>query len=82
MFSLHYVWKANHESLLYYLKLTSGGDVTVIYCHITISMLRGDKAYCVKLRGEDLLRCSNKIESVGLRKCPYNHYFTENVVSQ
>ena len=27
-------------------------------------------AYCVKLSGEDLSRYSNKVESVGLRKCP------------
>jgi len=26
---------------------------------------------CVKLNGEDLSRCSNKSESVGLRKCPH-----------
>jgi len=32
----------------------------------------GNTAYCVKLHasGEDLSRSSNKIESVGLRKCP------------
>jgi len=26
--------------------------------------------------------CSNKIESVGLRKCPYYHYLTKKVTSQ
>jgi len=30
----------------------------------------------VKLSGEYLSRNSNKIESVGLRKCPYYHYLT------
>jgi len=39
----------------------------------TISMLWGSSAYSVKLSGEDLSRYSNKIESVGLRKCPYYH---------
>jgi len=44
----------------------------VIICgHITISMLWGNTAYCVKLSGEGLWRYSNKIETVGLRKCPY-----------
>jgi len=28
-------------------------------------------ADCVKFAGEVLSRCSNKIESVDLRKCPY-----------
>jgi len=32
-----------------------------------MSMLWGNTAYCVKLSGEDLSSCSNKIESVGLR---------------
>jgi len=45
-------------------------DVTVFCCHNTISMVCGNTAYCVKLSGEDLSRRSNKIESVGLRKCP------------
>jgi len=29
------------------------------------------------LNGEDLSRYSNKIESVGLRKCPYYRYLIE-----
>jgi len=41
-----------------------------------ISTLWGNTAYCVKLNGEDLPRYSSKIESVGLRKCPY-HYLTK-----
>ena len=45
-------------------------DVTVICGHNTISMVCGNTAYCVKSTGEDLSRRSNKIESVGLRKCP------------
>ena len=36
-------------------------------------MLLGNTAYCVKLSGEDFWRYSNKIESVGLRMCPYHH---------
>ena len=31
---------------------------------------------CVELRGEDLSYYSNEIESVSLRKCPYDHWFT------
>jgi len=42
-----------------------------------ISMLWGNTLYCVKLRGKDLSRYSNKIESVGLRKRPYYHYLTK-----
>jgi len=41
-------------------------DVTVTGGRDTICMSWGSTAYCVKLSGEDLLRCSNKIESVGL----------------
>ena len=33
------------------------------------------------LNGEDLSRYSNKIESVGLRKCPYHRYVIEKVTS-
>jgi len=58
-------------------------DVTVIYGHITNSVLWSNTAYCVKLSGEDLLRYSNKIESAGgLRWCPYYHYLTNKVMSQ
>ena len=57
-------------------------DVTVICGHITISVLWGNTAYCVKLSGEDLSRYSNKIESAGLRKCPYYHCLTEKVMSE
>ena len=51
-------------------------DVIVICGHISISMLCGNTAYCVKLNGEDLSRYSNKNESVVLRKCPFYHYHT------
>jgi len=57
-------------------------DVTVMCGHITVSMLWGNMAHCVKLSGEDLSRYSNKIESVGLRKCPYYHYLTKKVTQQ
>jgi len=45
-------------------------------------MWRGNTAYCVKLSGEDLSRYSNKIESVGLKKCPHYHYLSKKVMSQ
>ena len=57
-------------------------DVTVICDHVTICILWDNMAYCVKLSGEDLLHYSNKIESVGLRKCLCYHYITKIVVSQ
>jgi len=41
-----------------------------------------DTAYCMKLSGEDLSLYSNKIESAGLRKCPYYHQLTKKVMSQ
>jgi len=50
--------------------------------HITVSMLWGNTAYCVKLSDEDLSRYSNKMESVGLRKRPYYQYLTKKVMSQ
>jgi len=46
-------------------------------------MLLGKQGvYCVKFNGEDLSRQSNKIESVGLRKCLYYHYLTKKAMSQ
>jgi len=57
-------------------------NVTVICDHITISMLWGNIAYCAKLIGEYMSRYWNKIESVGLMKCPYYHYLTKKVMSQ
>ena len=60
----------------------SESDVTVICVHITISMLWGNTVYCVKLSGEGVSRYSNKIESVGLRKCSYYDYMTKKVMSQ
>jgi len=39
-------------------------------------------AYCVKLSDGDLSCCSNKIESVGLRKCPFYHYLAKKVMPQ
>jgi len=43
-------------------------------------LLWGNTSYCLRLSGEDLSRYSNKIESVGLRKCQYNHYLTKKVM--
>jgi len=59
-------------------------NVAVICGNDTISMLSGNTAYCVKLSGGDLSRYSNKIESVGLRRCSYYHYvsLTKKVMSQ
>jgi len=42
-------------------------------------MLWGNIAYCVKSSGEDLSRYSDKIESVGLRKCTYYHRLTKKL---
>jgi len=50
--------------------------------HIKISTLWGNTTHCVKLTGEDLSFCSNKIESVGLRKYPSYHYLSKKVTSQ
>ena len=59
-------------------------NVAVICGNDTISMLSGNTAYCVKLSGGDLSRYSNKIESVGSRRCSYYHYvsLTKKVMSQ
>ena len=35
-----------------------------------------DTILCVELNGEDLSCCLNKIESISLRKCPYDHHLT------
>jgi len=43
---------------------------------------RSTPSYCALLSGEDLSRYSNKIESVGLRKCPYKRYLTKKVMSE
>jgi len=45
--------------------------------HGTISMLWGKTAYCLKSSGEGVSRYWNKIEAVGVRKCPYYHYLTK-----
>jgi len=45
----------------------------LICSHNTISTLCGNTAYCAKLSSEDSSRYSNKIESIGLRKCQYYH---------
>jgi len=45
-------------------------------------MLWGNAARCVKLSSDDVSRCSNKIKSLGLRKCQYYHYLTVKLMSQ
>jgi len=54
-----------------YCTYTECSDVAVIFGHSITYVLSGNTAYCVKLSGEDLPRYLNKIESAGLRKCPY-----------
>jgi len=49
--------------------------------HNTTSISWGNTSYCVQL-SEDLSHYSNKIETDGLRKCPYYHYLTMKVTSQ
>jgi len=48
----------------------------------TISMWWGNMAYCVKLSGEGSSHYWSKIESAGLRKCPYYNYLIKKVMSQ
>ena len=45
-------------------------------CHFV-----GQHVVLLQLNGEDLSRYSNKIESVGLRKCPYYPYLIQKVTS-
>jgi len=45
-------------------------------------MLWGNAEYCAKSIGEYFSSYSNKIESVGLRKCPYYDYLSNKVMSQ
>jgi len=42
----------------------------------------GNTAYCVRFSGGDLSRYSNKIESDGLRKCPYYRCLTLKMMSR
>ena len=42
---------------------------------------RSRPSYCAQLSGEDLSRYSNRIESGGLRKCPYKRYLIKKVMS-
>jgi len=46
------------------------------HSHITISMLWGNTAYCMKLSGKDLriMWTTESVQSGGLRKCPYYDY--------
>jgi len=48
------------------------------YGHNTIAILwvGNNTTLCVELNGKDLPCYSNKIESVSLRKCPYDHWLT------
>jgi len=47
---------------------------------VTIRSLCCGATRRIVLRGEDLSRYSNKIESVGLRKRPYYHYLVKKVM--
>ena len=58
------------------------GEVTSHICgRNAIAILQVNKSYCVQVNGENLSRYSNKIESVGLRKCSYYRYLIEKVTS-
>jgi len=48
----------------------------VTYGHNTIAIFVYNTTQCVQSNGEDLSCYSNKIESVGLRKCPYDQWLT------
>jgi len=55
--------------------------------HISVVAIRSPfcrsrPLYCAWLSGEDLSRYSNKIESIGLSKCPYKRYLTKKVMSE
>jgi len=52
-----------------------------IYGRNTIAILQV-KIVTVRISGKDLSRYSNKIESVGLRKCPCLRYLTKKVMSK
>jgi len=54
---------------------TQGGVMSQLCGHNAISILWGNASYYVYLSGEDLSHHSNKIESVGLRKCPFYRYY-------
>ena len=56
--------------LLHNTKYTGWSDCHSHCGHVTISVSWGKTAYYVKLSGGDLSSYSNKIESVGLSKCP------------
>ena len=43
---------------------------------------RSRPSYCAQLSDENLSRYSNKIESVGLRKCPYKRCLTKKVMPE
>jgi len=59
----------------------------VIWRHISVVAVRSPfcrstPSYCAQLSGENLSRYSNKIESVGVRRCPYYRYLTKKVMSE
>ena len=48
-------------------------DVTESMVTIRLPFCGYNSAFCVELKGEDLWSYSHKIESVSLRKCPYDY---------
>jgi len=73
--SLHVITKINILRQCFISEYIGWSDIAVIHGHITISVLWGKTANCVKLSGENLSRYLNEIVSVGLRKCPYYPYY-------
>ena len=59
----------------------------LIHSDVTDSMVTirspfcGYSTICVELNGKDLSCYSNKIESVSLRKCPYNQWLSNKALS-
>jgi len=53
-----------------------------LWSQYDLYVVRQHGVYGVKLSGEDLSRYSNKIESVGLRKCPHYNYLAKKLMSQ
>ena len=67
----------SHISTLAWSNLYMGwSDVTESMVTIWSPFCGYNSAYCMELKGEDSWSYSHKIESVTLRKCPYDYYLT------
>jgi len=59
----------------------SRSDLTALWSQHNLHFV-GNTLYCVSLCGEDLSHDnSNKIELVGLRKCPHYHYESDVTIT-